>query len=417
MDKPVTAIRNRELAKALKLLSRFGLFCLPLLVLLAAGEVLLWSVGENWPVSRVASRQSGLATPTLYSRSLLSQQFGIYKLEMIKQRQPQILVIGSSRVMQFRDFVFAPLDSSFYNAGGMIQGVHDVQSLADQVATGAIAAPRVLILGIDPWWLRDGAGAEESWLLDRDEAYSFAAHVKALRMILVGRESGKFRQALLARSSAGFPMDSLGIGVQTAAAGFRADGSWQYSREIMATFLTAGFVDRETPPVIERIRFRQMQFSAPAAYDEPRANVLVDSVARLSSLGVEVWAWLPPLSSQSAAAIDRDEELRALVQACQQRLLPQLAHHGAQVLADEDLRDYRMNDPYMIDGFHPGEVYSANLALAMIEQCDADSLLGAVDRAGLKQRIEAAELPLAFDGPPGNEPETVRSASGGEGRH
>jgi len=59
----------------------------------------------------------------------MSDEFNRYKMEALKRRRPAVVSLGSSRVMQFRQFMFAPL--TFYNAGGLLQDATDLYAYVD----------------------------------------------------------------------------------------------------------------------------------------------------------------------------------------------------------------------------------------------------------------------------------------------
>ena len=102
-------------------------------------------------MSRVVDTQLSLGTTSsLYGRLLFSQQFDVYKYAMIKRTRPKIVMHGTSRVMQIRDFMFHPLEKWFYNAGGMIQSPHDVATYAAGYAAAMCPSPRCSSLASIP---------------------------------------------------------------------------------------------------------------------------------------------------------------------------------------------------------------------------------------------------------------------------
>src|SRR5262245_51333619 len=119
-------------------LARAVLFALPLAGLLLLGEIILWRTGENWPLVRVLAEQAK-GPETVFSRCLFSQQFNLYKLEALRRRRPAVVALGSSRVMEFRQFMFAPV--TFYNAGGLFQNATDVVAYVNLIAAGALPLP------------------------------------------------------------------------------------------------------------------------------------------------------------------------------------------------------------------------------------------------------------------------------------
>ena len=76
------------------------------------------------------------------------QSHDAYKLARVRYTKPDLMILGSSRMTQFRD-VMAP-GARFYNAGQ----VSDAFSTTFRFLTNLYQyhKPKVVILGIDPWW-------------------------------------------------------------------------------------------------------------------------------------------------------------------------------------------------------------------------------------------------------------------------
>jgi hypothetical protein len=121
---------------------------LPCLVLLI-GEGVLQTSGEVWPMGRVFAYQRS-HPGALFLRSI-DQAFYAYKYRGILETRPSVLVAGSSRTMKFRAPMFGDKAASFYNAGGMLNSLRDLRDFNH--ALPAPVTPKVLLVGIDPWWL------------------------------------------------------------------------------------------------------------------------------------------------------------------------------------------------------------------------------------------------------------------------
>jgi hypothetical protein len=156
-------------------------FFLPLLLLIGAGEAVLWQMRETWPLTKVIQYQSE-HRETLFMRGILDQGFYAYKLRQIQEREPKILALGSSRVMEFRAQMFGERAAEFYNAGGLIQNLPDLEAFSmlplDHEST-------LVLLGIDLWWFNEAIQTrtrlEEQ--AHYDAAKDWQAHVKGLRML------------------------------------------------------------------------------------------------------------------------------------------------------------------------------------------------------------------------------------------
>lgn len=371
------------------------MFSIPLIILLFIGEWALWTTRESWPVTKVAGLQHDSAYEVLYSRSLMSQQFGIYKLAGIRKNEPEIVIVGSSRVMQFRDFMFAPLDRSFYNAGGMVESVDDLSDYADLVVAGDVPKPKVVLIGIDVWWFTERPDQKRvARLVEWDDAYRFAAHTDALKAIVSGKRFGDVCTAIRERRYSTLGRNFVGVAPAVNGSGFRNDGSWRCPQQMFDEFVRdPRYADRERPPVIERIRTKSAQFAPPTNFSDRHAASFVAATERLLRSNIEVIAFFPPFSSECQHAISQYAELQTLVNGCHDQLATMLEMVGVSVVRLDSLK---LPDEYMIDGFHLGEVYAAHVVRKICEDVSQGSRLLQIDRTELEGRIESAEIPLAF---------------------
>src|SRR5438128_1958379 len=76
-----------------------------------------------------------------------------YQLRETLRRRPELLVLGSSRVLSTREFFFPGCERRwcFYNAGLGMRTLRE--GLEFMRAVTAVSPPRVLVLGVDQWQL------------------------------------------------------------------------------------------------------------------------------------------------------------------------------------------------------------------------------------------------------------------------
>lgn len=382
---------------------RILLFVLPLFCVVAVLEGMLWHTGDSVPVRQILIQQQQQAD-TLYGRGYFSQQFNVYKIAAMRLRKPTILVLGSSRVMQFRDLMFAPLEQQFYNAGGMLQNAFDLRAFTNMIVEGELPVPRVLIVGIDPWWIKQGYG-EGSWLADPDEAYSLTAHISVMRRIL--RSGSKLHELITDyQLPALAPSGHLGLGslARRNSSGFRSDGSKQPPQQVFVDYARKpGFVDRESPPVIQRILSHRSPFSLPAVVDQEQVGRIIDSLKTLKGCGIEVYALLAPFSAESLAALDHDSEIAPWWRYYKENLPQLLNHQGIPVISILGPSVLGLDDRYMLDGFHPGEVFIAHITAQLVGEVPTSSALKSIDLIRLNQRNKNAAIPLLLEEEPTNQ--------------
>ena len=382
------------------LVLRFLIFASPLILILAVFEIAFWKTGEAWPIQRATAYQQKATGEVIYGRAFFSQQFNVYKLAGIRHHRPAILAIGSSRVLQIRAFMFAPLDDKFYNAGGLIQNVYDISAFADLLSRGVIHKPSVLLVGIDPWWLKSGRG-HQTWLNANDRSLKFSSHIEAMREVIdKQRYVELFKSYKRPDAALGLLPDTIGINARVNGSGFRKDGSRHYSPRILIDYLDdPRYVDRERPPVVERIKKRKRQFSLPADINPQKQEILLGALSKISQLDIELHVMMPPFSSEVIEALERSDELKNWWHTYRNELPQKIQAIGISVLEVQSPVDFGLDDRYMIDGFHPGEVYMAHLVSRVVQKAPPGSILQQVDAQKLSSRIASAAIPLAFEIP------------------
>lgn len=400
------SISNSEQMNLLKFIKRILLFFIPLVFLIVLLELSFYRVGETWHVDRVIELQ-GKYTECLYGREYFSQQMNYFKYKNIKKKAPEILILGSSRVMQVRDFIFSPLESTFYNAGGMIQNVFDISQFADLLRVGELQKPKVLFIGIDPWWLKnDWAIDGQSWLKEevlQEDIFDILAHLTASRRFIqqgISVVHALTVGALGASPYYGYP--AIGSAAINYGNGFREDGSRQYSPSIILDFIdNPQYVDREDPPVIDRIKNRQGKFSVINGVDRYRFDFLIKALAELKEMGIEVYVLMPPFSNEAMTALEDSKELSSWWKLYGKELPSKLDDLGIVSFSPSCPATYGLDDTFMIDGFHASEVLMAYVIKDIILGAQDNSLLKSVIIRKIDELINSGDtIPLAFQIPP-----------------
>ena len=353
-------------------------FFAPLLLLTGVLEILLWNAGETLPIERVIQAQQS-RPGTLFMRGILDQGFYRYKSLQVSQRKPKILVLGSSRVMEFRSEMFGNRGRDFFNGGGLIQDLSDLKSFVRRIETEN--APELIILGLDAWWFNGNKPPLNglSSGMNRDAALDWQEHVRAWRRF----KSSKARKVIAAARRA--TNENIGIEARSASVGFRLDGSMQYNFAPAAASNGWRFVDRETPPISERIRNSTAQFTPCSGASADRLEILAACLDELARKNVLVAGFLPPISSEAAGLLERSATQSNLWNEVRARL-PKLFRERSLMFGDASLlRDLGLNDSFMIDGIHAAETFHLHL----LESFLADERVAAI-LPGLSPKIRAA---------------------------
>src|SRR3954469_10420896 len=132
----LSSMSSSNRLQAFRFAVRVTVFLAPLIAGAAVFEMAMYRTRDSWPIAKVIAAQENLQGESIWGRANFSQQYNLSKSAMIRRRNPRILVLGSSRVMEFRSFMFHPYEASFYNAGGLIQTVNDLAEYTRQVTDG-----------------------------------------------------------------------------------------------------------------------------------------------------------------------------------------------------------------------------------------------------------------------------------------
>ena len=126
--------------------SSYAVLLIVIIILISApiwiSTVLFWRGGEIWPLSKVVSYQKD--NFAIMNMGILSNERE-YKHELFLKSKPDIMAIGSSRILQIRQDMF---DRSFINMGrglDMSNLRNDLPSLLDH------HQPKFILFGFDYW--------------------------------------------------------------------------------------------------------------------------------------------------------------------------------------------------------------------------------------------------------------------------
>ena len=357
------------------------------------GGVALWA-GELTPLAEVARRQ--VESPLLYGRAYRDNYFA-FKLLSVRERRPELLVVGSSRSMQLRSGLATRNAAAFYNAGGASQSLAEMSRFVELVLPEA--PPKVLILGLDQWWFnpKHSRGPSARRVTDQVDEETAVASARALNMgrfvvrdLLLGKIPPG---ALWRRRDPVHGVEAMGMNAIVNGNGFRNDGSWQYGELIarppaVQDRLREGFVRLET----DRDHFSS------ADHADAAVMAQVEQLLALSARhGVFVFAFSPPYAPSVYARMAAGGRHRYLAEQAQ-ALAAVFARHGFVYLDASDGAVVGATDADMIDGFHASERISLRIYQALFA-ARADVLAPYSDAAALARHAHTPAGRLDVFGP------------------
>ena len=261
---------------------RLLIFCAPLVLLVGGIELLLWRVRETWPLQRVIRFQE-TNTRSFFARGTLDQGTFRYKYLQILRRHPAILVLGSSRMMQFRAEMFGRQAPTFYNGGGIIHSIEDLHTFLDRLPNDA--TPKIIILGVDFWWLNPNEKKEsiDSFAVgvEVEGTYSWQGHANALAGYV--RRPDSLRELFVRSFGKEYDPNAIGLQAVLHRQGFRPDGSKRFeinipttpeewrrrlpgrktvNKDILGGNFPFAFTDGVSPALLEQLRGALLKFKA-----------------------------------------------------------------------------------------------------------------------------------------------------------
>ena len=361
-------------------------FILPICLIVFPIELWLAHLGESTVLEKVHQLQEE-NNQRLFMRGVLSQDYNTYKSIGIQKVNPDILVLGSSRVMQFREFMFND-NYSFYNAGGILQCADDLVQFAKMINEEKYKIPIVIIVGIDPWWLKEDGQPTKSWLRKNalvDHATRPSAHLSVLKKLVTSFDK-YFQKAL-------YP-ENIGLNSKITGGGFRYDGSKAPEIKVLENFdSNPVYRDREIPPVKERIRKAITNRFTISAPDTLRYLALEKALLELQKKCTLI-IYMPPFSDESISLLDQSDSHKEWWNFYTIYVSERLKKDFKYIIKVQSPSAYGLSDKYFFDGFHPSEVFVGHQLKKFTED---NSEIGKYVSQGLDQLLAKAYNPLVFN--------------------
>jgi len=345
---------------------------LPVTAVFVALTALGMRVGELWNSDRVVDFEMDHPGETLFLRKILQDNTN-YKYKKLIKVKPDVVVLGSSRVMQFRQEMFGPETGdgvSFYNGGGLSDTPLDMQNVLDLLPTDY--KPKIIFIGLDSFEFGKhrppGGGlkarienAESLSFIKNWKSYIYASRYLALDIIGNPERFDDFwehKEPVEGKTAIGI--------LALKGNGFRSDGSFQYGAYIFSHRLNSKFVDAEDPPIIERIREGTGRFAADSAFDEERAATLKKFLISAKEKNIFVAGFAPPYSSEAFGELISSPHQNKLFNKFRKEVPAVFKEAGFPFFDFSDPSSFGINDQYMFDGFHPTETTAAVMLRSML---------------------------------------------------
>ncbi|WP_424686306.1 MAG: hypothetical protein ACNI3H_15130 [Halarcobacter ebronensis] len=306
----------------------------------------LKSIYENNTYKEIIARQ--IKNNSIYGTALNQNTFG-YKLELIKQLQPEIVAMGSSRVMQFREESF---NTSFVNAGGAMNYLSEGILFLNEMLK--FHKPKHIILGLDFWWFTNNRN-EPSFYPYHNNTGDILTQRKILEpyyWLLINKIDITSFKYLFNNSLIVNPLtnhDSLGIQAINTSNGFRRDGSYFYGKYIFGLEVSK---DEKFKNTLQRIEQGVNRFEYGNELSFDKFNKLKRIINILTKNNIEITIVIPPLSLTSYDKLQKYKDKYNYIK----KLFIQLTKNNITYYNFHNPKILNTNDCEFVDGFHGGDV-------------------------------------------------------------
>lgn len=342
-------------------LRRFFL-TLGLLAVVAVGLLLpysFWWVHASGDVAverAVAAQASGKFA---IFGSGVSQDFVDYKLRLYAAVKPEIAVVGSSRVMQFRGSYFR---RPFVNVGGTAGNLSVLRSTIDAMLR--IHRPQAVIIGLDFWWFSAG-WQKDPFAPEPPTSGSYVYDLETLKAPWKWLLEGKIGwREFFAPLTGAFRDDRFGIMAQRSSDGFASDGSWHYTADVTGQQRPFDYQFGDT---LKQVRYGIKAFAPAPVLSEEHLDAFAEIYCRLKSRGIQTYVFIAPLS---ATVLDAMRERQAGYPHLFS-LYTALMERGIDVMDFTDPRKFGSSDCEFVDGFHGGEVTYTRILRDLVDRYHA----------------------------------------------
>jgi len=308
----------------------------------------LWNIGELYPLDQILLLQQ--KEFCLYGVAL-DQPISIYKRKLLVQSNAEIIAIGSSRVMALRQTLF---NVSFVNLGGIAGSVNQFEEAVDDVLKHH-QRPKVVVVGIDFWWLNDKAPAY-AWAntIEKEKSgLAFSSVLMPYKWIINKKNHTKYFLDHLFND--GNMNCRIGLMAHVFDEGFGPDGSYFYNVD--------GRIDRRDSPNnrIEMIREGQGRFTHTDCISNTFGRKLIVSVNKLRKAGIRTVVIIPPVMQAVNDLMLKERAAYPHFFGIRDYFMK----NGIKVYDFSDPSKLGSTDCEFVDGTHGGDILYARMIQAM----------------------------------------------------
>jgi hypothetical protein len=347
-----------------KFLHRIAVFLIPVLFLLAIPIIFLIYSRESF--SRIYNIvKSGDKYLIGYAYDESNYKF-LKWAEINNRPQQEVIALGSSRVLLFRERMFT---SSYYGCGSMISSISDFLPFLKSFPEEKF--PKYLIIGLDQWMFNaqwDALKDKKKQYIEWEKLYTDNISIVTLKNTWKDILKGKYGINIFYQDMEDHSEVLVGLNAFLNRKGFTKDGSFYYGNQLK--YLLEGSPladDYQFENTFSRIEQGNQRFEYGDKVNPKAVNELEKILSYLRERDVSVVAILPPFAdavNKKMAETGKYHYQEAIFPT----LKPIFDKYGFELWDTSHFSTYDSNDKEAIDGFHGGEVSYLRLLIYILEK-------------------------------------------------
>lgn len=342
---------------------KFIAFFSPVILFLVVPGLVLFLSGESYrEIDDFVKKENRYLIGLVYGEDN-SRYAKLVELE--KKERFDIVALGSSRVLQFRDSMFT---SSFYNAGYTISSISDFLPFVKHYFT-LKSMPEVFIVGLDQWMFNENwddlspQNPEKRWNHHYDTKISGKVFFEIWRDLLAGKyDLNDIYQNYIGETN------KVGLNAIVNENGFRQDGSRFYGSQIRKLIKKdSSAADFKFEDTFTRIRNGNRRFQYGQKINNDALKVLDRFLQFCKEQQLHVVAFLPPFADEVNKKIAESGSY-TYIDSIYTKVNNLCKTYNYELWDLSSLKSYNSGDSEVLDGFHGSEVAYMRMLIYMIEK-------------------------------------------------
>lgn len=268
--------------------------------------------------------------------SALNENYFLYRLELIRQKQPTIIALGSSRAGQFRQKFFS---APFVAATNGANSIAEMDFFIEEMLK--FHRPKFIILTLDPWWFNP------KYPNNRKNSYQELTGID----ITYNKVLGFFRFfPILLSTKHPNPktiFETMGIRAMLTSNGSFSDGSIFYATTLVSNPKTTPSLE----PEMQSGRFKKSKM-----IDKQRLRQLESILDKLKNNQIHYFIIVPPLAPYTMNILNQDDGYQYF-----KAFSNHIQQYGG--ISFLDSNSLNINDCEFYDAIHPGDIVYAKMLL------------------------------------------------------